>query len=162
MTKLGAMAKPSDLFDNQDNVAGVAHILAQRVLQTNAPSIRGSLDPRRPHAVHDNLTVRPKSVSAQAVGGSPAAPTNTSTYSPRSNGVFDSPRQQPSYPTPNTPYRPPNPNYTYTSPIGQQMYGTATVPAAHTTPYRPPLAGPSGLRQSFGPIPSQSPQYAQR
>jgi hypothetical protein len=128
----------------------MARRLAQRVLQNNSPSIRGTLDPRRPHAVHDNLTVRPKSAASQPLGGTPSAtPTGISTYPPRQSTMYQPPRQQPSYPSP-TPYRPPTPNFTYTSPLAQPNRVNGT-PTAQPGQYRPPMAGPSGLRQSFGP-----------
>lgn len=165
------MTGPAELLQNKENPSGLAHRLAQRLLQTNSPSIRGVLDPRRPQAIHDNLTVRPKSASAQPLGGAPNVPTTPSptSYPPRQSTMYQPPRQQPSYATPSTPYRPPTPNYTYTSPFNQMNFGSGTPvggggtsphPPHQTTAYRPPLAGPSGLRQSFGPGPQpQALQY---
>ena len=171
LTRLAAMTGPSELLGAKETTSGLAHRLAERLLQNNAPSIRGVLDPRRPQAIHDNLTVRPKSASAQPLGGAPTVPAMPSptTYPPRQSTMYQPPRQQPSYPTPSTPYRPPTPNYTYTSPFNQMNYGASPgapggpPPSAppHNTAYRPPLAGPSGLRQSFGPGPQpQALQYA--
>lgn len=174
LARLAAMTGPSELLANKESASGLAHRLAQRLLQTNSPSIRGVLDPRRPQAIHDNLTVRPKSASAQPLGGAPTVPATPSpaAYPPRQSTMYQPPRQQPSYPTPSTPYRPPTPNYTYTSPFNQMNFGvspggvggagvTSPNPPLHNTAYRPPLAGPSGLRQSFGPGPQpQALQYA--
>lgn len=156
------MTGPSSLLENKESAAGLAHRLAQRLLQNNSPSIRGVLDPRRPQAIHDNLTVRPKSASAQPLGGASTVPTTPSptSYPPRQSTVYQPPRQQPAYAAPSTPYRPPTPNYTYTSPFNQVNFGGSPAGGVSNTPppvphqntaYRPPLAGPSGLRQSFGP-----------
>jgi hypothetical protein len=153
LTKLAESTKPSDLLAAKTETAGMAHRIAQRVLQNKAPSIRGTLDPRRPHAVHDNLTVRPRSLTAQPLGGTASTTGTTPSYPPRQSTMYQPPRQQPSYPSP-TPYRPPTPNYTYTSPFAQQntgLNGIGNAPRASHAQYRPPAAGPSGLRQSFGP-----------
>jgi hypothetical protein len=144
LSKLAETTKPSD-FLQAEATTGMAHRMAQQVLQNKAPSIRGTLDPRRPHAVHDNLTVKPK--SAQTIG---AAATTPAAYPARQSTMYQPPRQQPSYPSP-TPYRPPTPNYTYTSPFAQQTPAGSGPPRGQQTQYRPPVAGPSGLRQSFGP-----------
>lgn len=144
LAKLAESTQPSDLLPRMQDTSGMAHRLAQQILQNKAPSIRGTLDPRRPHALHDNLTVRPKSV--QNIN---AAATTPSSYPTRQSTVYQPPRQQPSYPSP-TPYRPPTPNYTYTSPFAQQAPG-ANGPRIQQAQYRPPAAGPSALRQSFGP-----------
>lgn len=162
------MVAPADLMQGSDSRAGRAHRLSQRLLQNNAPSIRGILDPRRPHAVHDSLTVRPKSAAAQPLGGAPAVASTPSpvAYPPRQSTMHQPPRQQPSYSSPNAPYRPPTPNYAYTSPFQQPVVTgnggglPSTQMSGQASTFRPPLAGPSGLRQSFGP---QSPHHvAQR
>lgn len=169
LTRLAAMTGPSELLEGRESASGMAHRLAQQLLQNSSPSIRGVLDPRRPHAVHDNLTVRPKSAAAQPLGGAPIVTSTApspSAYPQRQSTMYQPPRQQPSYPSPSTPYRPPTPNYTYTSPFQQMTFaggGNVSSPSAppHQTQYRPPLAGPSALRQSFGPGPQpQSPHYA--
>jgi hypothetical protein len=158
LTRLASMSKPSDFTSETSEKAGLAHRLAQRVLQTNGPSIRGTLDPRRPRAIHDNLTVRGKSPAAQPMSGTSGATVpGSSSYPARQSTMYQPPRQQPSYPSP-TPYRPPTPNFAYTSPFASQNRSpNGTAPSPRTQPpanYRPPIVGPSGLRQSFGPVPA--------
>jgi hypothetical protein len=62
LTRLAAGTKPSDFVKLSP---GTAHTLARRIALP-APTIRGTLDPRRPHALHDNLTVRPRSQTRYA------------------------------------------------------------------------------------------------
>jgi hypothetical protein len=146
-------------MDDTSEKVGLARRLAERVLQNNSPSIRGTLDPRRPRAIHDNLTVRPKSPAAQPLGGTPGLSTGgSSAYPARQSTMYQPPRQQPSYPSP-TPYRPPTPSFAYTSPLAQpgRPNGTGPPPLQSTYNPRPPAAGPSGLRQSFGPGSGQIP-----
>ena len=150
LTKVASGSKPSDLMNDTSEKVGLARRLAQRALQNNSPSIRGTLDPRRPHAIHDNLTVRPKSPAAQPLGGTPGITTGTSSYPPRQSTMYQPPRQQPSYPSP-TPYRPPTPNFAYTSPLAQPNRPNGVPPPPQGQYNARPPAGPSGLRQSFGP-----------
>jgi len=150
LTKVASGSKPSDLMDDTSEKVGLARGLAQRALQNNSPSIRGTLDPRRPHAIHDNLTVRPKSPAAQPLGGTPGITTGTSSYPARQSTMYQPPRQQPSYPSP-TPYRPPTPNFAYTSPLAQPARPNGAPPPPQGQYNARPPAGPSGLRQSFGP-----------
>ncbi|GMK59476.1 hypothetical protein CspeluHIS016_0800820 [Cutaneotrichosporon spelunceum] len=46
---------------------GLAHKLARRLLANRAPIIRGTLDPRRPQALHDNVTLRLRAQTAAAI-----------------------------------------------------------------------------------------------
>lgn len=140
LSDLASGVQPGDLISS---TPGLAHELSQRFIPVSMPSIRGTLDPRRPKAIHDNLTVKPKPIG-QAVPAvkpyqSSATPVKSYTYTPR----------------PTTPaYRPPTPAYTPYSPNG-------SFRPNHTPTSQPvrPGPGPSALRQSFGPTAGNGSPY---
>jgi len=59
LTRLASTITPTDLAPSVSHV-GSAYNLSTRFLPISGPSIRGTLDPRRPRAIHDNLTIRPR------------------------------------------------------------------------------------------------------
>lgn len=58
LASLSATIPPSALIPNLE--PGFAHRVSKRLIHTPAPTIRGTLDPRRPKAIHDNATIRPR------------------------------------------------------------------------------------------------------
>lgn len=73
---------------------GFASSVSSRLIHTPGPIIRGTLDPRRPKAIHDNTTIRPRPATshvpipnpahvpgppsiAQQLAGTPSRPLNT-------------------------------------------------------------------------------------
>ncbi|BEJ18218.1 hypothetical protein CspHIS471_0704950 [Cutaneotrichosporon sp. HIS471] len=74
--------KGGEKTDSEKKSVGLAHKLARRLLANRAPIIRGTLDPRRPLALHDNVTLRLRAQTAAAItapaphtiNGAPHAP----------------------------------------------------------------------------------------
>lgn len=178
LTTLSSAVTPGDLVPER-SAPGFAHELAQRFIPVSSPSIRGTLDPRRPKAIHDNLTVRPKpigqplaGISAALAGGipspgasqqqRPAAYQNQAT--PVRNYNYSSATQNANGASP---YRPPGTAYSPT-PTNGPIYGRSAPPIPAPSPVAPqttpglssgqyhvrPGPGPSALRQSFGPVTS--------
>jgi len=76
LTRLAENVSPSELLPQTGSTSatsGLAHDLTKRFIPVSSPVIRGTLDPRRPHGLHDNLTVRLRSPTSQSLGGSSAA-----------------------------------------------------------------------------------------
>ncbi|KAK8869796.1 hypothetical protein IAR55_000364 [Kwoniella newhampshirensis] len=140
---------------------GLAHELARRFLPVSSPIIRGTLDPRRPLALHDNTTVRPRSSAIQNLGVAQSAAISPHAPPPPKTGVM-APPPMPGYPAPpphilpqTSRYQPYRTNSTPSrSPAPAPASATATAynrnPAPAATHTRPG-PGPSNLRQSFGP-----------
>lgn len=178
LTDLTSAAKPSDLIPSHRE-PGFAHDLSKRFIPVPAPSIRGTLDPRRPQAIRDNVTVKPRPVTQPLAGmgqtvqgampGTPLSvpPTGHSAYGPSvpphgtpTRGHNYAPSQTPVYGLAGQAnYRPPpTPGYGgYNAPNqgGSPAYGR-TGPVVPSGPpqqvqYVRPGPGPSALRQSFGP-----------
>lgn len=121
---------PSALVDAKP---GMAHTLAKRLLANRAPIIRGTLDPARPRALHDNSTIR---LRAQA-----AAQINTQAPSALGlNGVAPSPHAAP----------PKAQQY------GQPQMGHSREPPPHTMPNTPRYY-PQQQRPAYGSVPAMSP-----
>jgi len=70
---------------------GLAHTLAKRLLANDAPAVRGTLDARRPQALHDNVTIRLRAQAAAAVGQQQAQAQQT----PSALGVNGVPQSSP-------------------------------------------------------------------
>ncbi|WVF72166.1 hypothetical protein IAT40_006978 [Kwoniella sp. CBS 6097] len=72
LSRLTGHLRPNDMLSSaSSSKEGLAHELARRFLPVHSPVIRGTLDPRRPHALHDNTTVRLKTPSSQqSINGS--------------------------------------------------------------------------------------------
>ncbi|WVR05222.1 hypothetical protein IAU60_002234 [Kwoniella sp. DSM 27419] len=139
LTDLTSSVLPADMTPARMSRPGMAHELAKRVLPVSSPSIRGILDPRRPHALHDNttLSVRP----AQPM------PVSTSTYAPPA--VKMAPPPIPQYSAP--------PQHTLSAPRYPRTNALATgYPYSPTPNPTAPLSGfngPTGVtnyRQSYG------------
>jgi hypothetical protein len=120
----------------------MAHSLAQRLIPISAPVVRGTLDPRRPHALHDNITVRLRSPAGQTLGGTappsgvvpgPGSSPNRPMYGPVS--------AYPSSSMPRPPYASPYKPGGTPTPI-RPGQGNAYFPpgAGGPVPYRPPTA----------------------
>ncbi|OCF54114.1 hypothetical protein L486_08308 [Kwoniella mangroviensis CBS 10435] len=178
LAKLTGSRPPVDMLPASTSKVGLAHELARRFLSVSSPSIRGTLDPRRPQALHDNVTVKPRTMAGQTLGGS----TNPMLSSPHAPppiklGVMPPP-PIPQYVAPpphtlpvggrsndnnrpsSTPSRSSYAPHSPSPSIGNTIYNnrptsTSTPPAnpANTAPYPRSVVGPgpSNLRQSFGP-----------
>ncbi|KAL1409706.1 hypothetical protein Q8F55_003702 [Vanrija albida] len=100
---------------------GLAHKLAKRLLSNRVPLIRGTLDPNRATAVHDNVTIRLKPQTVAAIG---ALPTPTpGTPGPQQSPLAPQQRTLPGTPgfmaPPNAGIREPPP---HTLPPGARYY----------------------------------------
>ena len=112
---------------------GAAHDLAQRFIPVDSPSIRGTLDPRRPQAIHDNMTIRPRSATQLGQIGPNSTVNNLNSL----GGLNSMGGSITSTATPNRNYTPP----TATSgPAGTYRYtsGAAAYTASKPNAYRPP------------------------
>lgn len=65
LSQLTQVVSPAQLLPALLTRPGWSHILGRRILSTPSPSIRGTLDPRRPHALHDNTTIQLRSSLAK-------------------------------------------------------------------------------------------------
>ncbi|RSH91959.1 hypothetical protein EHS25_009329 [Saitozyma podzolica] len=144
LASLGRLASdlpPSKLLSGPSS-PGMAHSLAQRLISISAPVVRGTLDPRRPHALHDNITVRLRSPAGQTLGGTappsgvvpgPGSSPNRPMYGPVS--------AYPSSSMPRPPYASPYKPGGTPTPI-RPGQGNAYFPpgAGGPVPYRPPTA----------------------
>ncbi|WWC90019.1 uncharacterized protein L201_004949 [Kwoniella dendrophila CBS 6074] len=175
LTQLTGDLSPADMLLPSTSKIGLAHELAQRFLPVSVPSIRGTLDPRRPRALHDNVTVKPRALAGQVLGGS-SNPAVASPHAPppMKLGVMPPP-PIPQYAAP--------PPHTLPGGVRQNSQRPSTTPSRTAYPYSateynnrgpsvstpsstnvanpgtPPTVyprsavgpGPSNLRQSFGP-----------
>lgn len=138
--------KPADLLpeNTEPGSMALAHTLARRLLSNRAPIIRGTLDPRRKQAVHDNVTIRLRAQAVAAIG------------TPGLNG--SSPHAAPPKVSPGTPYgssiREPPP---HTLPSANPRYYPQQQPPR--TPYQ---TAQSPMMQSAGPSVSPVQQQQQR
>jgi hypothetical protein len=149
---------------------GLAHTLARRLLSNDAPAIRGTLDKRRPQALHDNVTIRLRAQAAAAVQQPTPQP-----QQPAVNGVPQSPRAQPPK-TPGTPgsflpspqmreahiaqpHRQPQPHY-YTPPAnrGYPNVSMQQTPQSAPMPMRMPQGYPQQQAAGMGTSPTGTPQ----
>lgn len=65
LSQLTQVVTPAHLLPALRTKPGWSHILGRHILSTSSPSIRGTLDPRRPHALHDNTTIQLRSTLAR-------------------------------------------------------------------------------------------------
>nr|KIR46478.1 hypothetical protein I312_03964 [Cryptococcus bacillisporus CA1280] len=65
LSQLTQVVSPAQLLPALRTKPGWSHILGRHILSTSSPSIRGTLDPRRPHALHDNTTIQLRSTLAR-------------------------------------------------------------------------------------------------
>lgn len=65
LSQLTQVVTPAHLLPDLRTKPGWSHILGRHILSTSSPSIRGTLDPRRPHALHDNTTIQLRSTLAR-------------------------------------------------------------------------------------------------
>ncbi|KAL7423983.1 hypothetical protein Q5752_001568 [Cryptotrichosporon argae] len=168
LAELAARAEPADLVPSAQS----AHALAAKHVPTPGPLVRGTLDPRRPAALHDNTTVR-LSPHALALAAAPAASIHLPPPASAAAAPAPAPAQRGTEPPPHTlppAMRRPAPA------SAQQLHASRSLNAAPSpllpqgAPYRRPTApgspspspapyaaasrpgpGPSGLRQSYGP-----------
>lgn len=173
---------PSALVETKP---GMAHTLAKRLLANRAPIIRGTLDPARPRALHDNSTIRlraqaaaqistqaPSALGLNGVAASPHAPP------PKAQPAYGQPmghgREPPPHTIPNTPryYPQQRPPYgtvpAMSPPQGQQHMGQMRGPyqaAAGSPNFRPQAPNyprtpmtPGAQNASLGPVQSPMPQ----
>lgn len=135
--------KPSALLPKnaEPGSLALAHKLARRLLSNRVPIIRGTLDPRRQQALHDNVTIRLRAQAAAAIG------------TPGANGV--SPHVPPPKASPGTPYPPsqsmqirePPP---HTLPSSNQRYAYPQQRGYQAAPHMPmqaPAQAPSPVQQ---------------
>lgn len=120
--------------DLESGSIGLAHTLARRLLSNRAPIIRGILDPRRPQALHDNVTIRLRAQAAAAIVA-PSAGLGI-------NGTMASPHAQPPKVSPGTGFMPP-PSSTIREPPPHTLPSNARYYSHGRAPY---------------PVPSQQPQ----
>lgn len=172
LTYLASHTVPRSLL-REGAYPGMAHAAAQRLITTRSPAIRGTLDPKRPQALHDNTTIRMRSQVAQSLGGSGnvSLPSPHQPPPPRSGpfGQMPPPPMPGGYGSPPPHILPPStkPATSATgSPYGraQQAY-TPQRPGSATSgaPYRP-LSGagyvspssPAYGRPSPSPLPTHS------
>lgn len=73
---------PESAKSSSSSKPGLAHTLARRLLSNRAPIIRGTLDPRRAHALHDNATLRLRTQAMATMGGTPTMGVNGLSPSP--------------------------------------------------------------------------------
>jgi hypothetical protein len=145
LTRLAGKTTPSQLIATRE---GLAHDLAKRFLPVSSPSIRGTLDPRRTHALHDNATlrIRPPPPATLSLGTpslpsssrvpqgymSPGLPSATSAQAGTSRYIpygRPSPSQTASTPTYSPRYQnPPNPSPSVFRPTAPPTY----IPQANT------------------------------
>ncbi|KIR39372.1 hypothetical protein I307_06003 [Cryptococcus deuterogattii 99/473] len=65
LSQLTQVVSPAQLLPALRTRPGWSHTLGRHILSTSSPSIRGTLDPRRPHALHDNTTIQLRSALAR-------------------------------------------------------------------------------------------------
>ncbi|WWC69448.1 uncharacterized protein I206_103387 [Kwoniella pini CBS 10737] len=187
LTKLTGNLSPAHMLtEATTSKVGLAHELARRFLPVSSPSIRGTLDPRRPHALHDNITVKPRTMTAQALGGLSKLP-SASPHAPppmKVNVMPPPPIPQYNAPPPHTlpaggrqnngDHRSvsalPRTGYSYTTSPATSNVGYNNRPTGSPTPSTPGISsgqyprsavgpGPSNLRQSFAPGTPGTPGY---
>ncbi|WWD01374.1 hypothetical protein V866_008317 [Kwoniella sp. B9012] len=178
LAKLIGSRPPVDMLPASTSKVGLAHELARRFLPVSSPSIRGTLNPRRPQALHDNVTVKPRTMAGQTLGGSTNPPLSSPHAPPPIKLGVMPPPPIPQYVAPpphtlpvggrsndnnrpsSTPSRSSYPPHSPSPSIGNTIYNNrptsaSTPPAnpANTAPYPRSAVGPgpSNLRQSFGP-----------
>ncbi|WWD15930.1 hypothetical protein CI109_100354 [Kwoniella shandongensis] len=149
LAKLTGNVSPAEMLPASTSKTGLAHELARRFLPVSSPAIRGTLDPRRPHALHDNTTVRPKSSAIQNLGGAPSVVSPHAPPPPKGGPMAPPPAPGYSVPPPHTlPAASRHQPHRSTPPSRPPAPATNWNPAPRPGPVRP---GPSNLRQSFGP-----------
>ncbi|WVW83067.1 hypothetical protein I302_105084 [Kwoniella bestiolae CBS 10118] len=176
LSKLTGNLPPADMLPASTSKVGLAHELARRFLPVSSPSIRGTLDPRRPQALHDNVTVKPRTLTGQAMGGSSNPPLSSPHAPPPIKVGVMPPPPIPQYVAPpahtlpagarqgnnhrpsSTPSRGSYP-YTPTPPIGNTIYNnrpTTTLNPASPSPVNSTSQANSAPypRPSVGPGPS--------
>lgn len=148
LSHLSENTTPSDLLP--DLQPGFAHSLSKRLIHAPGPIHRGTLDSRRPQAMHDNTTIRARPTApaappsiAQQLAGTPTRPMSAqiNPYTPSANYQNAQSQQQgrQSYGYSGTP---------------QSPYANGQTPPSARQPYYPPGAGGSGYRP-------QTPAYQQ-
>lgn len=138
LTRLAENIPPADLL-RLPQTPGSAHELAKRFIHVSSPVIRGTLDPRRPHALHDNTTVRARPQQTQSLGAS------TANYSsPRTATNYMAPPPLPvqyTVPPPHTASGGPSRQQHYSSPTPRSTGYYPTTATPQGQPYRPTTAG---------------------
>lgn len=109
---------------------GLAHTLARRLLSNRAPIIRGTLDPRRPQALHDNVTIRLRAQAAAAI----VAPASGQGV----NGSMSAPHAPPPKASPGTPGYMPPPSSTLREPPPHTLPSSARYYSHGRAPYPVP------------------------
>ncbi|RXK39529.1 hypothetical protein M231_03198 [Tremella mesenterica] len=169
LTALASHVPPNELLP-KGTFDGLAHDLAARFVPVSAPIIRGTLDPKRPQALHDNATVRMRSHVSQPLGStsiggiSSLSPHQPPPPRPGPGGQMLPPPIPSNYITP-PPHTLPHsksstPQYK-TQPTAPRVYYTAPSPGQNvqTTSFRPPSSGSTYGRPS-PPVPSPAPSSA--
>lgn len=163
LTRIAENTKPSDLLPSS-SISGTAHDLAKRFIPVSSVAVRGTLDAKRPNAIHDSTTVRIRSNPGNVNGSGqlssglgfppptpqPMNPGYSNQAYPRTNTA--------SAPSPRTPYYPQtsSQSHTYRGPSQGYPYSPG-IPGNYRND-TPGLAGyrssapigPSGLRQAHG------------
>ncbi|OXG91217.1 hypothetical protein C345_01199 [Cryptococcus neoformans A2-102-5] len=154
LSQLTQVLSPAQLLPALLTRPGWSHILGRRILSTPSPSIRGILDPRRPHALHDNTTIQLRSTLAR------------NGVNNISNGSL--PHNTPSLVKTNTMPPPPSPQFNappphilpISSPHSLSPVVTYNVPGRTHSPYLNP-ATPQPQQHhsysSFSPMPQAMP-----
>lgn len=154
LSQLTQVVSPAQLLPALLTRPGWSHILGRRILATPSPSIRGTLDPRRPHALHDNTTIQLRSTLAR------------NGVNNISNGSL--PHNTPSLVKTNTMPPPPSPQFNappphilpISSPHSLSPVVTYNVPGRTHSPYLNP-ATPQPQQHhsysSFSPMPQAMP-----
>ncbi|WVQ78290.1 hypothetical protein IAT38_000375 [Cryptococcus sp. DSM 104549] len=150
LSLLAGNVSPADLLPSSTSNVGLAHELSRRLLPVSAPAIRGTLDPRRPHALHDNVTVKPR--SAPAAGSTPAPGPGLGMASAGPSTPYHA---QPS-PKIGGMAPPPNPQYSVPPPHTLPSGAPRSIPPQSPSPYNgaPP---PSSSRPNGQPQPQYPP-----
>ncbi len=115
--------------ESDKKAMGLAHKLARRLLANRAPIIRGTLDPRRPQALHDNVTLRLRAQAQAAI------------TAPSPLGVNGAPHAPPPKVSPGTPGFMPPPASTIREPPPHTMpnnIGMRYYPQQGRAPYPSP------------------------
>ncbi|WVQ71703.1 hypothetical protein IAR50_001244 [Cryptococcus sp. DSM 104548] len=146
LARLAHHVPPTELVPALAGKIGWSHEAAKRYLPTSSPSIRGTLDPRRPHALHDNTTIRLRTGSAKpASGNGPSVP----------NAL---PNGTPTPPIQNTPLHNPTPAYTMPPTAKVNVMPPPPSPQYQSAPpHLLPLQSPHAMPQSAGYPPNRSP-----
>ncbi|WWC61107.1 uncharacterized protein I303_103685 [Kwoniella dejecticola CBS 10117] len=174
LTKLTGNISPADMLKASTSKVGLAHELARRFLPVSSASIRGTLDPRRPQALHDNITVKPRTMTAQ-IGGLSKPPSASPHVPPpmKSNVMPPPPMPQYHVPPPHTLPSGGRPNssehrtsstptrvaypYTASPGAGNPVYNnrpSGTPSTASLTPTAPGTSSGLYPRSAVGPGPS--------